>query len=91
MIRVRVAPSESSSARTDTAERRPGRRCRSAPRRATGPATATAARTACSTLYVSTSRVVPGPSEANCAANASRSLSCTSVNACAEVPLDGTP
>ncbi len=56
-----------------------------------GPATSTAARTACSTLNVSTSSVVPGPSDVSWAENASRSLSCTSVNACAEVPLDGTP
>ena len=31
------------------------------------------------------------PSDASWASNASRSLSCTSVNAWAEVPDDGTP
>ena len=90
MIRVSAAPSESSSARTDTASAgRSPLSIRTAP--SDGPATSTAARTACSTLNVSTSRVVPGPSDASWAANESRSLSCTSVNAWAEVPLDGTP
>ena len=32
-----------------------------------------------------------GPSEESCDSNACRSLSCTRVKACAEVPLDGTP
>ena len=76
--------------RTDTASAaRSPLSIRTAP--SDGPATATASRTACSTWNVSTSSVVPGPSEDNCAANASRSLSCTSVNACAAVPPDGTP
>ena len=90
MIRVRAAPSESSSVRTDTASAaRSPLSIRTAP--SDGPAAATAARTACSTLYVSTSSVVSGPSDDNCAVNASPSLSCTSVNAWADVPPDGTP
>jgi hypothetical protein len=48
-----------------------------------------AVRTAFSTSNVSTSSVVPLPSAASWAANASRSLSCTRLNACALVPLVG--
>ena len=62
---------------------------RTAPR--PGPASSTAVRTARATSNVSTSRVVPLPSAASWAANASRSLSWTRLNACALVPLVGTP
>lgn len=55
------------------------------------PATSTAVRTASATSYVSTSSVVPLPSEATCAVKASRSLSCTSVKAWALVPTVGMP
>ncbi|SCE58708.1 hypothetical protein GA0115253_1078710 [Streptomyces sp. Termitarium-T10T-6] len=41
------------------------------------------------TSYVSTSSVVPRPSESTCARNASRSVSCSRVKACALVPTVG--
>src|SRR5712691_4607552 len=90
MIRVDVAPSESSWERTAnaTAARSP-LSTRTAP--SEGPATDTAERTAAATSYVSTSSVVPGPRADTWATNASFSESCTSVNACADVPEDGTP
>jgi hypothetical protein len=90
MIRVEVAPSESSCARTEnaTAARSP-LSTRTAP--SDGPAADTADRTAAATSKVSTSKVVSWPSDETWARKASFSESCTSVNACAEVPLDGTP
>src|SRR5579862_2737507 len=90
MMRVEVAPSESSWDRTwnATAARSP-LSIRTAP--SDGPATETAARTASATSNVSTSKVVAAPSEDTWAANASFSESCTSVNACAAVPDEGTP
>lgn len=54
-----------------------------------GPAISTAVRTASVTSYVSTSSEVPRPSESTCAWKASRSLSCSSVKACALVPTVG--
>jgi hypothetical protein len=90
MMRVFTAPSESSSDRTERATiGRSPLSIRTAPR--SGPATSIAVRTALATSNVSTSRVVPEPSDSSCAANAARSLSCTSVNACAAVPAEGTP
>ncbi len=41
--------------------------------------------------YVSISRVVPAPSASICERNASSSVSCSSVHACAAVPMVGTP
>src|SRR5215472_7071059 len=90
MIRVDAAPSELSWDRTAnaTAARSP-LSTRTAP--SDSPATEMADRTAASTSKVSTRSVVPRPSDETWAENASFSESCTSVNACAEVPLDGTP
>ena len=89
-IRVRRAPSSSSSSRTWRATMgRSPLSIRTAP--SSGPASSTAARTARATSNVSTSSVVPVPSAASWARNASRSLSCTRVNACALVPLVGMP
>jgi hypothetical protein len=89
-IRVFSAPSESSRTRTSRASTgRSPLSIRTAPR--SGPASDTAVRTARATSYVSTSSVVAFPSDASWDSKACRSLSCTSVNACADVPVDGTP
>ena len=90
MILVSVAPSESSSSRECWASTdRSPESIRMA--RRSGPATAIALRMPCAMSYVSTSSVVFLPSAATWDANAAGSSSCSSVKACAEVPVVGMP
>ena len=89
-IRVSTAPSSSSSARTCRASTgRSPLSIRTAP--SSPPDASTAVRTARGTSYVSTSSVVPLPSDSSWLANACRSLSWIRVKACALIPALGMP
>jgi hypothetical protein len=90
VMRVFVAPSASSWARASrTSTARSPESIRIAP--SSVPATRTAVAIPSATSKVSTRSVVPVPMAATCAANASSSVSCSSVNECAAVPIVGTP
>ena len=90
VMRVEVAPRESSSSRALRASSaRSPESILIAPN--PRPATSTAVRIPCSMSYVSTSNVVPGPCAETCETNASFSLRCARVNACAAVPTVGMP
>ncbi len=90
VIFVPVAPSRSSCARTAaTTEGRSPESIRTAP--SLPSVSRTAVSTAASMSYVSTSRVVPLPRASSCDRNAASSESCSSVKACAAVPIVGMP
>ena len=90
VMRVFTAPSLSSCSRTAvTTVGRSPESMRTAP--SSGPATCTASSTPRVMSYVSMSSVVLGPKASTWARNAASSLSCSSVNACAAVPMVGMP